>query len=301
MATKFGDDGPDRVDHIVGGYQAMQRLGQSRDGVFTASLGHDEHGDEQLLVLSGQTLVRMSTKDGGASEEIHRSEIRSVELAPQGGLLFRSARKRWLHVLSDLDANNFREAFIELPLVPPTSAGGLAIPDTNWRDDQLAHMVGLVVMRAAEAEHNLGLVAALGGTGAFDRTIFGRTGKPLAERLAALGEASPAIADMAERYNAWSPLRNQLVHSVRPMTEGGYAGPMTQKPVMGLRGNVPYTVEKQDLPELVDLWYAFNWLYFDAMHAFLKLTTGTAATDLPLPDSVWGAERLPTRRAAPAE
>jgi hypothetical protein len=40
-------------------------------------------------------------------------------------------------------------------------------------------------MRAAKAENNLSLVASLGGTGGFDRTIFGKTGKPLAERLAA--------------------------------------------------------------------------------------------------------------------
>lgn len=38
-----------------------------------------------------------------------------MELVPQSGLLFSSPGKRWLHVLSDLDASNVREAFIELP------------------------------------------------------------------------------------------------------------------------------------------------------------------------------------------
>jgi hypothetical protein len=61
------------------------------------------------------------------------------------------------------------------------------------------------------------------------------------------------------------------VHSVRPITEDGHAGPITHKPIIGGHNNSPYKVETQDLPELVDLWYAFNWLYFDAMHAFIGL------------------------------
>lgn len=280
----------------------MERLHLSRDGVLTASLGRAEDGSEQLLVVGGQALVRVSASNSGEPEEVHRSDVRSVELVPARGLLLRLRGKRWLHVLKDADAAYLRETIIESPLLPPTSATGHYIPPASWRDDQIARLVGLVVMRAAEAEHNLGLVAAYGRSADdFDSSIFGVTGKSLIKRLTELGETSPAIADMAERYGVWSKLRNQLVHSVRPMTDAGDLGPMTHKPVMRLSGNEPYTVEKQDLPELVDLWYAFNWLYHDAFRAFISLSTGVAAANLPLPDSVTGDERLPKRRAASVE
>jgi hypothetical protein len=277
MVTESGSDsgGPGIGDHVTAGYEALERLGLSRDGIVTASLGHDEHGAEQLLILGGQTLVRMPTNDGADCEEFHRSEIRSVELLPARGLLLRSPGRRWLHVLSDADAVFLHEAIIELPMIPPTGTGGQAIPRTGWRDNQLAHLVGLVVMRAAEAEHNLSLVAALGGAeGDIDWDIFGRSGQPLIKRLTQIGKTSPAIADMAQRYRAWSRLRNQLVHSVRPIREEGHAGPITRKPIIGGHDDSPYTVETQDLPELVDLWYAFNWLYFDAMRSSQRIRVG---------------------------
>ncbi len=46
-------------------------------------------------------------------------------------------------MLSDADAVFLHEAIIELPMIPPTGTGGQAIPRTGWRDDQLAHLVGL--------------------------------------------------------------------------------------------------------------------------------------------------------------
>jgi hypothetical protein len=101
---------------------------------------------------------------------------------------------------------------------------------------------------------------------------------------------------MAERYRAWSEHRNQLVHSIRP-TENGRPGPTTSLPIFKKKNSAPpkdlYNVQTQDLPELVDLWYAFNWLYYDAWHAYFDLSTGVEAKDLPLPNSVPGSKRLP--------
>lgn len=302
MATESDSAGPGQVDHVAAGFKFMERLHLNKDEIFTASLGHDEDGTEQLLVVGGQTLVKVHANNNDEAEEVHRSDVRSVEVVPAHGLLLRFPGERWLHMVKDADAVYLRETIIESPLLPPRSATGHYIPPKGWQDDQIARLVGFVVMRAAEAEHNLGLVAAYGrAVDDFDRSIFGVTGKPLLDRLTALGETSPAIADMAERYGAWSKLRNQLVHSVRPTTDAGDLGPITHKPVMRLPGGEPYTVEKQDLPELVDLWYAFNWLYHDALRALIPLSTGVAAADLPLPDSVTGDERLPKRRPASAE
>jgi hypothetical protein len=300
MAIESASGVPDSVDHVAAGFDSIERLGLNREGVVTASAGRDEDGNDQLLIVGGQTLVRVSEGAGEEPDEIHRTDMRSVELVPGSGLLLRFPGRRWLHAVRDADAAHLRETIIESPLLPPTGSNGQYIPPASWRDDQLARLVGFVVMRAAEAEHGLGLVAAYGeGTDAFDRKMFGVTGGSLSGRLTSLGAGSDAIADLAERYGAWSTLRNQLVHSIRPMTETGELGPTTHKPAMRMPDDAkPYVVAIQDLPELIDLWYAFNWLYHDALRAYLDLIAGVSAADLPMPNSVTSEEnRLPQERA----
>lgn len=129
----------------------------------------------------------------------------------------------------------------------------------GWRHDQVAHLVGLIVMRAAEAEHMLSLLASVGQKkGSSKGNPFGRSGKKLSNHLAQIAASSPAVADILERYNAWSMHRNQLVHSIRPVGLG-MPGSETALPIISKQKDLPprelYNVQKQDLPELVDLWY----------------------------------------------
>lgn len=53
-----------------------------------------------------------------------------------------------------------------------------ALPEQGWNRDQIAQFVGLVVMRAAEAEHCLSLVASYSREpGTFDRDVFWADGQ----------------------------------------------------------------------------------------------------------------------------
>jgi hypothetical protein len=87
-----------------------------------------------------------------------------------------------------------------------------------------------------------------------------------------------------------------FVHSVRSTMEDSRADPRTARPTRMKKGTPPedlYTVETQDLPDLVDVWLAFNRLYHDAWRAYVNLVTGVEAKDMPLPNSVSGSARLP--------
>lgn len=285
-------------DHIAAGHEVASRLGLlDEEPVPIVSLGQDEHGREQVLVIGGQT-IRLAVTDGSSDPlELHRTTIRSVSVLPEQGLHLVARKGQWLHQVPDTDANYLRDAIINLDLMPPRGKGGQCIPEQDWRHEQLANIVGRIVMRAAEAEHNLSLVAAYGRhPGGFDRGAFGQSGKDLIGRLKRIGQSSPAVAELAERYDLWSDLRNQLVHSVRPTEANGRPGPTTNRPIQLKRDTPPeilYAVETQDLPELVDLWYAFNWLYHDALDAYRDLSAGIELKDLPVPNSVPPADRLP--------
>lgn len=291
-------------DHFSTGHEAAERLGlfTNEQAYRIASQGLGRNGDEQILIIGDQVL-RISTLDGTMLLDIHRNNIRSVEVEPGQGLLLITkvgtfeTHQEWLHRVPDHASKYLRDCLIKLTLYPPTGTDGQAIPETDWRHEQLARLVGQIVMRAAEAEHNLSLLAAqVGLSGKFNYQIFGRTGEPLTEQLKRLGETSPALADMAERYEAWSKLRNQLVHSIRPMEPDGRPGTTTKKPNITKKGqdsNGLYTVKEQDLSDLVDMYYAYNWLFHDSSRAYLELATGTAAENLSMPNSVSSAMRLP--------
>lgn len=298
MSHHQTDPAADFVDHITRGWDAAAKLGLLGDAyVSMASLGLGEQGSEQVLVLTGQTVILAPTEGDGDLIEVHRMRIRSVEAIPGEGLLLRVPGSRWLHRLADVDAAYLRDHLVDLPLIPPTRNGGNYIPDQGWRHDQIAHLVGLIVMRAAEAEHLLGIVAASAvKPGTFDREVFGKTGNQLAKQLEKIGKSSEAIADIAERYRAWSSRRNQLVHSIRPTMENGRPDSKTMRPALAKKGQPPetlYTVETQDLPDLVDLWYAFNRLYLDTWHIYVRIMTGVEVKDLLQPNSVTGSDRLP--------
>lgn len=296
MADELRPPASGPQDHVSEGYRAAEELGLTgKEFLWSASLGRDRGGEVQVLVLGAQC-AWLASRDGGSMTEIHRPDIRSVDAVPGEGLILRAQGRRWVHIVSDVDAVYLREQFIETPILPPTGSGGQCIPEMHWRHDQMANLVGLVVMRAAEAEHMLSLVACQSQQQSLKSNAFGRSGKQLSQHLGKAAASSPAIADMLERYEAWSKHRNQLVHSIRPM-ERGQPGPSTALPNINRQKDSPpeeiYRVQKQDLPELVDLWYAFNWLYHDAWHAYFRLTTGMPLKDLPLPSSVSGRRRLP--------
>ena len=75
-----------------------------------------------------------------------------------------------------------------------------------------------------------------------------------------------------------------FVHSVRSTMEDSRADPRTARPTRMKKGTPPedlYTVETQDLPDLVDVWLAFNRLYHDAWRAYVNLVTGVEARTCP--------------------
>lgn len=286
-------------DHAAAGFRIAKRLAlfDTDPGVRTASLGLDMDGRDQLMIVGGQ-LVRILRPNGAEVGIVPRLGIRSVEVVDGLGLRLVLPDKCWIHCVSGGHANELRSFLIRMPLSTPAGRDGGVIPEQNWQFDRLANLVGKVVIRAAEAEHNLNLIAAYGSGPDLDPTIYGRTGMALTKRLERMGKSSVAIADLAERYGAWAEQRNQLVHSVRPLTDGR-PGPATHRMKIPSKGeaveavDIPYEVRTQDLPDLVDLWYAFNWLWFDSSHAFLTLIAGTRMEDLPMPNSVRSEKRLP--------
>ncbi|WP_125614420.1 hypothetical protein [Specibacter cremeus] len=286
------------VDHLSEGRRMADRLGLAgRDFVFAASLGLDEHGHGQVLIVGGDRVLLAPVDGSSGALEFPRAVLRSVEVDAGRGLLLRAPGQRWMHGLSDTDAAFLQELFIETPLIPPRGRDGRScIPEQGWHHEQLARLVGMTVMQAAEAEHVLGLVAAYGKKEmVFDRGAFGVSGNQLADGLDLIGKRSRVVADMAERYRAWADRRNQLVHSIRPM-EDGRPGPKTHRPVLLKKSaskQPQYAIETQDLPDIVDMWYAFYSLYHDAWRAFLSLISGMDAEGLPPSNSASGSARMP--------
>lgn len=307
MNIENADEHP-ATDSFAAGHELADNLGLFQDDQVyrIASQGLDGDGNGQLLTIGDQTLC-LTDIHGQMYLEIHRSNIKTVDVAHGQGLWLTthegsfSVPKKWLHQVSDGDAEYIRNCLINFPPAPPIGDNGQVIPEGDWRNEQLSRMVGRIVMRAAEAEHNLGLVAAHAGVSKkINFQIFGRTGGPLTEKLKSLGNRSPAIADMGERYEAWSSLRNQLVHSIRPADPTGRPGRLTKKPNITKKDQSPgdlYTVAEQGLPSLVNMYYAYNWLYHDALRAYLQLATGVTVEELSMPDSVTGANRLPPSEA----
>ncbi|NUL44306.1 hypothetical protein F7P69_03735 [Cellulosimicrobium funkei] len=284
-------------DSLQSGHEFAAKAGllDESAGPAIAYLGFDEQGERQLLIVDSWTL-RTADRAGQPTRELQRNEVRSVELDSDEGLRFRGRGWQFKHRVSRHDAEYIRESLIEWPYIPPTGTEGQAIPESDWRHERLARMVGQVVMRAAEAEHALSLVAVHSGDKAPNHEAFGKSGRQLVQALKKCAATSSAIADMCERYDLWSNLRNQLVHSIRPLPSDGTVGEKTFRPKMGSKGPLPenlYDVRTQDLPELVDLYYAFNWLYHDAIRAYRDLATGIKAEDLPRPNSVHAELRLP--------
>lgn len=305
MTTDHSQDGPNAgpADHLVAGREIATSLGlPDNEMLLAASLGRNDAGNRQVLVLGGLTVTLVAADNAAEREELPRSQIRSVDAVAGTGLVLRlGLGRQTVHRLGDREAEQFRDLIIEMPITPFNNGGGHVIPEQDWRRDRIARLVGQVVVRAAEAEHMLGVMAS-SWSGQLDFQAFGQSGKPLSAALDRLGESNRVAADMAERYSAWSDLRNQLVHSVRPNLRDGRPDSKTFRPVRVKQGDpLPehlYLIEDQDERQIVDVWYAFNWLYHDAFRAWVQVATGVDPSELPPSNSVVGNRRLPDRNAA---
>jgi hypothetical protein len=299
-------------DSITAGREIAKKLGlfEENQAIRIASLGTDDTGTEQLLLIDNQTL-RVSTLEGSELLEVHRDSIVTIEvenidpepnqrllLTVRNGVL--GMAEEWAH-RTDHNGRYLKDTLIKMTPLPPTGSHNQAIPRSDWRYDEIALMVGKIVMRAAEAENTLSIVAARAD--GFEPKAFGQTGEQLTKHLKRLGETSPAIKDLAERYEAWTPLRNQLVHSTRPMDRQGRPGMETMKQNRLKQGAIEnlskgdfYTVEKQDQSALVDMYYAYNSLRHDALDAYMELIQGVSVENLTVPKSVPKEQRLPSGR-----
>lgn len=297
-------------DSISAGREIAEQLGlfEENQAIRIASLGTDDTGTEQLLLIDNQTL-RVSTLEGSELLEVHRDSIVTIDveniepepnqrllLTVRSGVLGRA--EEWAH-RTDHNGRYLKDHLIQMAPLPPTGSHNQAIPRGDWRYDEIALMVGKIVMRAAEAESTLSTVAFWAG--GFEPKAFGQSGEQLTKHLKRLGETSPAIKDLAERYEAWAPLRNQLVHSTRPMDDQGRPGMKTMKQNRLKQGVMKdlskedfYTVERQDQSALVDMYYAYDFLRHDAFDAYMELLQGIPAEKLTVPTSVPEERRLPS-------
>lgn len=251
------------------------------DLLWVVSLGQDANeGGGQFLSVHGEHVAITPVSGDGAPLEVPFAHIRSVEADPGHGLVIHlEAGCTVRHMVSDHVAQHLRHQIISLRPFPPRGAGGRAVPDQPWRRSRLANLVGLIVMEAAEAEHQLGWVAELAGriTDAASPRAFGESGTSLAKLLETAGRSSTVITDLAASYRPLIDSRNQLIHSIRPGDSfpGQTHRPLRRKGKDPDPNDLAYDVRDEQLPALVDLWWPFHDLKHDASRVSWALTAGT--------------------------
>lgn len=292
------------VDDLHLGWERARNVDLKGERLIAASLGTDEVGQEQLLIVTGAS-VRISNADDDLIVDEALDRLRTqynddcLVLYPRPAS-FSTFDKRWVHISPSPSVDYLGKLIDRGSITSPTDSRGSqgrAIPDQGWRMDRLAHLVGLTVIRAAEAEHNLSISAGIALNELGDPPKLAGTGEALVKRLRKAHQESgnqPLVistgkfnfADLADRYEGASSRRNQLVHSVRPMTSQGDPGPNTHRLARrGASETTPYEVATQDLPEIVALWCVFDDLAHDAQLLFtgLVITHASGPSSSPSP------------------
>lgn len=160
-------------------------------------------------------------------------------------------------------------------------------------------LVGRIVRQAARVEAILGGLASVGAPGMnvtfvdteLDWSPHGASGNPLIDALRSLSERSPAVKNVTDRYAAWAPIRNQLIHGVW-MHENHETGSFElSKPSKGFQkkplddGKLqPFILAKLGQADLIEIAYAFYGLGEDASRIQIQAMSGTPIEEWPFPN-----------------
>lgn len=294
-------------DHVRGGAQALESIGFPRDEAWTASAGYSELGLKQVLVF-GFNYVAIVLENGQVLLDAGHREVRGVRQRDGVGLevWVTSASpdpvirpRKWLHRISDLNATALEEHWFNLS---PITHSGIGLNPLHWREDEYSYFVGRVVSEAAKCDVSLAGLATAGKSSLGQSTgkIQGESGTPLADVLDELGSYSPAISEISERYRAWFDWRNFVVHGVRKRDQFGKVTDQVAKWSRYKKSspsNVVVDVQEQDFKRLALVWHAYYMLNHDAWRTAIYIYPSESPEkvlrDLPMPNSVSDAERLP--------
>lgn len=172
-------------------------------------------------------------------------------------------------------------------------------------------LVGRIVMQAARVEAILGGIASIGAPNVnitfvdteLDWNSFGASGNPLISALRSLSERSLAIKNVSDRYAAWVPIRNQLIHGVwlkENHTTGSFElskpNKGFQKKNSGDAKHQPFIRLKLGQAELTEIAYAFYGLGEDALRIQIQAMSGAPIEEWPFPnyepESRWWPPKL---------
>lgn len=127
---------------------------------------------------------------------------------------------------------------------------------------EYAEHLGHVVLMAANVDLILNVIGhELAQEGIIKTGAWGASGRPLVDLLRHVGPDHPTVLDLAARYESLYLQRNQLIHSIRPVTKG----PEAFSPTVRLRrykgtgeiSDMPTTLEHISVEELEQAF--FDW------------------------------------------
>lgn len=146
---------------------------------------------------------------------------------------------------------------------------------------EYAEHLGHVILMAAEAD---AVLSALGGQliadgKGIDLSGWGESGQALVSALRKVATDRPEVLNLAGRYEMLYARRNQLVHSIRPNTDGPDAyvesvRPRRRQKGVGASSAMPVNTDRITVPDLVQAYFDWQDLRNDAIHVSSDLRRG---------------------------
>lgn len=295
-------------DHLHDGMAIANALSYARDSYLFASLGKQQDGSSQVLIL-GRSHIEIVEPTGTVLLDVGLREIRGVHRVEGLGLrvnvtgrdLDGFRKRQWDHRVSDSAASELESAWLNCD---PSMHDGVQINSRPWREEEYAYYIGRVLTEAALCEVLLSnLLTHLERLGLkLARSPRGLSGSALADLLDDVGENSSAFRDIGERYRAWYDWRNFSAHGIRENDAEGKPSSrifkMKRKPD---DSGEEFEVRDQDFKDLARLWSGFYSLGHDARRAYIDLLSirgdlgdlDTQLSQLPMPNSATPENRFP--------
>lgn len=183
----------------------------------------------------------------------------------------------------------------------PTDRFSRAIPPEEPEWERTLSFVGRIMSHAARVESILGILAVVDEPGVnvtvvntqLDWGVHGASGRPLINALQSLSERSSPVKNVIDRYAAWAPIRNQIVHGVWIHEDHETGSFELSKPNKGFHKKPledgalrPFLKVKLDHAVLIEISYAFYGLSADAIQIQHHAMSGTPIEEWPFPNYV---------------
>lgn len=177
----------------------------------------------------------------------------------------------------------------------PTDRFNRTFPLDEPAWERTLSLVGRIVSHAAWAETLLGGLASVDHPGVnvtvveaeIDWGPHGRSGDSLIEALSSLSQRSAAVRNVANRYAAWAPIRNQIIHGSWIDEDHKTGAFELSKPNRGFHKKAraaPFIRVKMDHVTLIEIAYAFYGLSHDTLRIQMEAIAGAPIEKWPFPD-----------------